>query len=84
VSVQEMAIAGFPLILSDAIGSGVQFLDGNGESFKAGDVDQLKAQLRKMMQLSSDELVLLGEKSHNLGMSYTTKDWATKIIKING
>jgi glycosyltransferase involved in cell wall biosynthesis len=83
VSVQEMAAAGFPLILSDAIGSNVEFLDGNGEVFSAGSVEDLKSKLLKMMQLTDQELTLLAQKSHALGMKYTPHDWANKIMKIN-
>ena len=83
VSVHEMAAAGFPLILSDAIGSRIDFLDGNGEVFITGSVEELKSKLLKMMQLTDQELIRLAEKSHALGMKYTPHDWANKIMKIN-
>ncbi len=83
VSVQEMATAGFPLVLSDAVGSHVQFLKGNGELFKSGNVNELKAKLLKIIQLPKNELIALAERSHAVGMIYTPLDWANKIMKIN-
>lgn len=84
VSVQEFAIAGFPLILSDAIGSAEQFLTDNGFSVKAGDVASLKTAMKKIMERDMNELIEMGETSHVLGMKYTTQDWAKKILELNG
>ena len=83
VSVQEMAVAGFPLVLSDAVGSHVQFLHENGELFESGNVEELKLKLLKIVQLSANELIAFAERSHRLGMVYTPLDWANKIMKIN-
>jgi glycosyltransferase involved in cell wall biosynthesis len=51
VVVQEMAAAGFPLLLSHAVGAGERFLtEGkNGFSFQSGDVESLKNHLKKII-----------------------------------
>jgi glycosyltransferase involved in cell wall biosynthesis len=82
VSVQEFAIAGFPLLLSNAIGSKEQFLKDNGISFEAGNVVQIKKAMRQIIEMDDAQLVEKGEKSHAIGMSYTTEQWAERILAI--
>lgn len=83
VSVQEFAIAGFPLVLSYSIGSAVQFLDGNGFLVDTQNPIELRAALKKVMKMSSDELIEMGLKSHEIGMAYSPQDWAKKIIELS-
>ena len=90
VSVQEFAIAGFPLILSDEIGSRELFLEdeslckdaGNGYEFKAGDLQALKNAMQKMMSLKEESLLKMSEKSHELGMKLTTEQWANTLLSM--
>jgi glycosyltransferase involved in cell wall biosynthesis len=90
VSVQEFAIAGFPMILSDEIGSREVFLEdatvspdnGNGFEFKAGDVQALKNAMQEMMSLENDTLLKMSEKSHELGMKLTTEKWANTLLSM--
>lgn len=82
VSVQEFAIAGFPLLLSKAIGSEEQFLEENGVSFSAGSVAEIKAAMKKIINTSDEKLIEMGELSHAIGMRYTTQDWAERILSI--
>ena len=82
VSVQEFAIAGFPLLLSNSIGSKERFLEKNGISFNAGSISEIKTAMKKMVDMSENELIKFGQMSHEIGMSYTTDQWADKILAL--
>jgi glycosyltransferase involved in cell wall biosynthesis len=84
VVVQEYAAAGFPLLVSDAVGAKELFLDdgGNGYSFKSQDVQDLKNHLIKITQLTSKDLNLLSERSHELAQKITPLTWANSLTKI--
>ena len=81
VVVHEMAAAGFPMILSDAIGGASQFLipGTNGYTFKNEAVLELKSALRRMITLPDEELKKMAAASHQLGVSYTPEMWAKKV-----
>jgi glycosyltransferase involved in cell wall biosynthesis len=81
VVVHEMAAAGFPMILSDAIGSATQFLRPgiNGYTFKNEAFLELKAALRRIITLPDEELKKMAAASHQLGVSYTPEMWAKKV-----
>jgi glycosyltransferase involved in cell wall biosynthesis len=83
VSVQEMAIAGFPLLLSDKIGAGESFLvEGeNGFRFEAGSIDAIQNSLEKMAQVSDRDLLSMAEKSHQLGMNNSPQLWAKTLLE---
>ncbi len=83
VSVQEFAVGGFPLLLSEEIAAAETFLKNNGISFKADSVEALKKAMKTIIALSDAELVEMGEKSHVLGMQYTPADWTKKIVELN-
>ncbi len=82
VVVQEHACAGFPLLLSDAVGAADRFLvDGeNGHRFTAGDKEALKNAMHRMMRSSDDELRAMGEKSHALGGKWSPREWAATAM----
>lgn len=78
VVVHEHACAGFPLLLSSAVGAAERFLvDGaNGHRFIAGDTRTLKSMLRMMVLSTDDELRAMGERSVALGREWTPRHWA--------
>lgn len=83
VTVQEFAISGFPLIISDQVGSRTQFLKvENGIEIKSGNVESLKKAMKSIIDLSEKELISMAEKSNEIGMSYQSKDWAKRILSI--
>lgn len=84
VSVHEMAVAGFPLLLSDAVGARESFLvEGeNGHVFKSNNVDSLFDAMLKMASNTPHDLNVMGEKSHELGMRITPELWAKKLLKL--
>ncbi|MGB1103378.1 MAG: glycosyltransferase family 4 protein [Crocinitomicaceae bacterium] len=82
VSVQEFAIAGFPLLLSEAVGSKEVFLKDNGWSFDIESKTALKEVMSRVMKLGEKELMDLARKSHDIGMTYTSENWATKLLEL--
>lgn len=83
VSVQEFAISGFPLLLSTAIGSEEQFLNKKtGWPFKAGEVAEIKQQMKAIMEMDEATLIKMGEESHKTGMAYTNEEWAQRLLAL--
>lgn len=78
VVVQEHACAGFPMLLSDAVGAAERFLvEGeNGHLFNAGDKASLKNALRAMIGRTDQELRTMGERSGELGIRWNPTEWA--------
>ena len=81
VAVHEFAAAGYPLILSDAVGAAEAFLETtkNGYLFQAGNMDALEDALRKMMSQSQAQLLEMGRHSRALAFSITPESWATSV-----
>lgn len=84
VVVHEFASAGFPLLLSYAVGAKEQFLKvgENGYSFKENTVSDLKSALSKFMKLSDHDLVKMSLLSNELSKSITQEKWVETISKI--
>jgi glycosyltransferase involved in cell wall biosynthesis len=81
VAVHEFAAAGYPLILSDAIGAAEVFLEStkNGYLFEAGNVRALEGALRMMMSQNSEELLAMGRHSRTLAVKITPESWAASL-----
>jgi len=84
VVAHEFAAAGYPLVLSDAVGAAEAFLQHgvNGYLFHAGDTVKLKEALRALMAHNLAELESMGAISRELAMSITPKSWAASIARI--
>ena len=82
VVVHEFAAAGYPLLLSDAIAAGTQFLEEgvNGFSFPAENVPHLKNQIIKLMAMNTQELTQMGDKSHEKSLELTPSIWAKTLL----
>ena len=82
VSVHEMAAAGFPLLLSDKVGSSEKFLiDGkNGYNFNSSDINSIKKVMIKVINLKDSELVSMGNESFKLSLSETPKKWSNTLL----
>ena len=81
VSVQEFAISGYPLLVSKEIGSKTKYLtEENGFEFEAGNVDDIKRVMKKVIELSETELINMAEKSHEVGMSFTVENWVNNLM----
>ena len=84
VVVQEAAVAGLPLILSNRVGSRPVFLiDGdNGYTFSCGSAHDLAQKMLKLSSLDRETLVEMGRKSHALGMEITPQKSAASLMSI--
>jgi glycosyltransferase involved in cell wall biosynthesis len=84
VVAHEYAAAGFPLLLSNAVGASEAYLEEgkNGFSFPPASKNELKKVLKKVINLSSKELILMAEKSHQMAQSNSPLKWADKITQI--
>jgi len=80
VSVHEMAVAGFPMLLSDKIGSKEAFLDGNGHEFESGNVDSLLEAMQWTAKQEVTELNRMAERSNELGLKNTPEIWASTML----
>jgi glycosyltransferase involved in cell wall biosynthesis len=80
VSVHEMAVAGFPMLLSDKIGSREAFLDGNGREFEASNVDSLLEAIQWIAKQEVTELNRMAERSNELGLKNTPEIWASTLL----
>lgn len=82
VVVHEFAAAGFPLLLSNAVGAKEQFLKvgENGYSFKENTVSDLKSVLSKFMKLSDQDLVKMSRVSNELSKSITPETWVETLL----
>lgn len=82
VVVHEMAAAGFPLLLSNEIGAKESFLENNknGFEFEANNFNSIKQTLKNIINKSDDELVAMGQHSHNLAQCITPQIWAERLL----
>ena len=86
VVVHEHAAAGFPLVLSDAVGARHRFLkEGhNGQCFIAGDKESLKKAFRLVIATPDTELVAMGLRSAELATDWGPKQWAGTLMELIG
>ncbi len=84
VVVHEFAAAGYPMILSSAVGSAETFLKDseNGYLFEAGNVEDLRQKLILLFSLSDSSLQKMGEKSSELSTQITPDTWAKSLYAI--
>jgi glycosyltransferase involved in cell wall biosynthesis len=82
VTVQEFAISGFPMIVSDAVGAKTKYLKENGISVKAGSQKDLKEAMMQFISMSDADLISMGEKSNQIGSSFNSKMWVDNLISI--
>jgi glycosyltransferase involved in cell wall biosynthesis len=84
VSVHEMAISGFPMILSNEVGSAEKFLfeNKNGFIYSFNDIAQLKSQMVKMMRASEIDLDQLSKSSNEIGLKLTHDNWKKELTEL--
>lgn len=82
--VQEFAAAGFPLVLSSAVGSASAFLKPgeNGLVFKSGNLADLKDKLRKAMIWDEQQIEAMGKVSSSLAQASDTNAWSASLRKM--
>ncbi len=86
VVVHEFAAAGFPLILSDAVGAATAFLRSgyNGFQFPAGHQQALQEALHKMISLPEEEFRSMQRRSHELAKQINPDTWACALLQLTG
>jgi glycosyltransferase involved in cell wall biosynthesis len=86
VVIHEFAAAGFPIICSNEVGAKTAFVEHNmnGYVYKAGDISELKKQLKKIMGLNDIELLQMGEKSVEKAQKITPEIWSATLINLIG
>lgn len=84
VVVHEHACAALPLVLSSAVGASERFLKegGNGFRFIAGDKSSLKTALRMLILSHDVELRAMGQRSLELGRSWSPELWAETAAEL--
>ena len=82
VTVQEFAVSGFPMIVSDAVGAKSKYLKNNGVSVQAGSEIDLKKAMIQFIQMSDEQLVEMGEKSNKIGRSFDASKWVENLMSI--
>lgn len=83
VVLHEFAAAGFPLICSDEVGAAEAFVgQENGYIYKAGNVNELKEYLKKVVSLSDSELLSMGVKSAEVALAITPEKWVNTLMKL--
>jgi len=78
VVVHEYAVAGFPLLLSNAVGAASMFLDEgeNGYLFNTDNKIELREALLRFMKMGDETLWTMAEKSRIKGCSHDPEKWA--------
>ena len=83
VVVNEFAMAGYPMILSNQVGARTSLLSAeNGIEFPAGNRDAMKKALNTMMNLGTHELMEYGQKSHELAEKINEEGFANCIMQM--
>ena len=85
VVVHEFAASGFPLLLSNKVGSKEQFLhEGkNGFIFLSENVNDLKQTLKKIIHTGESDLMDMSIYSHHLSKTITPKTWVDSLLKMS-
>lgn len=85
VVVHELAILGYPLLLSSECGANTEFLlNGyNGFSFNPTKKDSILNALLRITSLSQDELELFSTRSHLLGQRISSEITAASLLSIS-
>lgn len=83
VVVQEMALSALPMILSNKIGAGSEFLDAkNGLLFEAGNQEDLEKQLSILMNKTDEQLWKMAQNSWENGLKHKKEDWVKTMLQI--
>jgi glycosyltransferase involved in cell wall biosynthesis len=82
VALHEFAAMGFPLVVSDSVGASEVFVKDkvNGFLFQAEKTDSLKEKLKTIMQLTSEQLTLMGDESRKRALLITPDKWAETVM----
>lgn len=78
--VQEFALAGYPLIVSNKVGSASQFIDDkNGVIFDTNDDESLEKAMKYFTEKPESELVSMSRQSQKKGLVISEKMWIKNL-----
>lgn len=80
----EFALAFLPLMLSDKVRAGEEFLipGYNGFRFRAKDLEDLKKALEKVFSMDEAALRQMGSRSRRLAERYSPELWARRLMSV--
>lgn len=76
-----MAIAGLPLLASEAVGSASVFLNHGVNGFLLNQVNWM-SQMRTFVELPDQERRAMGEESRKLGVEHSPRRWGDELLKL--
>ena len=81
IVVNEALCFGLPVIVSDQVGAGLDMVKHgkNGFSFPRGDVDELAASIKRIMELTEDERAKMGTNSRGIIENWLKRDLAESL-----
>ena len=79
VVVHEFAMAGFPMIISDKVGAGTEFLKNNGFLFSSGNIEDLKSKMISIMKSSNKELEKFSKQSKLNSKLISNESWSKQL-----
>lgn len=84
VSVQEMAAAGFPMVLSSAVGAAEMFEPemAGVVRFQATHEDQLLNAFNEVASFSTEKLAAMAEQNHRRGTMNSPQVWAQTLLSM--
>ena len=84
VVIHEFTIAGLPILCSHGVGAADTLVinNFNGVTFKTGDVADLKRAILSMMAKSDEELILMGDRGHELSKMISPKVAAYSFMSV--
>lgn len=84
VVVHEFAALGLPLLVSEAVGAGGNFVRNNynGFIFKTGDKHDLKEKIVQLYNLPINELIKYSERGKLLSLQITPEMWVSQIANL--
>lgn len=85
VVVNEFAAAGFPLLLSNKVGSKDTYLseNENGWSFESGSKKDLKEKLKQIILTTPEDLLTMGDLSNKMGKENSAEMWSATLTKLS-
>ena len=73
---QEFALSGFPLLVSNKVGAASQFVSPeNGIVFESNSIDSLFNALKTIVSKDDNELIEMSHASQKLGESVSYENW---------
>jgi len=84
VVVHEFAASGFPLLLSNNVGSKTQFLQEgkNGFEFEAESISNIKQALKNIINTSNSQLIEMSAYSNKLSKTISPEKWVNSLLKM--